>query len=186
LFINVCALLSVNTLRVLFKKINADCQENSVKILRMLLALLLMQAVFISSSSAGDFDWMDNLNVMAESDSSGFRIRLATRFHIGDAEVSTVFSNTKSPADAYMIFRLGELSHRPISDVVDVYRTQRKKGWGVMAKHLGIKPGSREFHALKRGHDLHGGHNDNGRFSSGHKNKNKGKGMGNGMGKGKH
>ena len=29
------------------------------------------------------------------------------------------------------------------------------KGWGNLAKTLGIKPGSREFHALKRGHDLY-------------------------------
>ena len=26
-----------------------------------------------------------------------------------------------------------------------------KKGWGVIAKNLGIKPGSEEFHALKTG-----------------------------------
>jgi hypothetical protein len=27
--------------------------------------------------------------------------------------------------------------------------------WGVLAKSLGIKPGSKEFHALKRGQDLY-------------------------------
>jgi hypothetical protein len=152
--------------------------------IRILLVLLLPQVAFVSSTSAGDFDWMDNLNVMAESDSSGFRIRLATRFHIGDAQVSTVFSHTQSPADAYMIFRLGELSHRPINEVVNVYRTHRKKGWGAMAKQLGIKPGSRAFHALKRGHDLSGGQHAKGQSSASHKHK--GNGMGNGMGKGKH
>lgn len=159
-----------------------------MKLLRMLFVLLMGQVAFISSSNAGDFDWMDNINVMAKSDSSGFRIRLATRFHIGDAQISTVFSNTKSPADAYMILRLGELSHQPISEVVNVYRTHRKKGWGAMAKQLGIKPGSRAFHALKRDHDLHGDHHDKGPSSGSHKkiNKNKGKGAGNGKGKGKH
>jgi hypothetical protein len=29
--------------------------------------------------------------------------------------------------------------------------TKKGQGWGVIAKSLGIKPGSPEFHALKRG-----------------------------------
>jgi hypothetical protein len=32
-----------------------------------------------------------------------------------------------------------------------VYKQSKGKGWGVIAKELGIKPGSPEFHALKRG-----------------------------------
>lgn len=154
-----------------------------MKIFRILVVLLLTQVIFISSSSASDFDWMDSLNVMAETDSSGFRIQLAARFHIGDGQIKTVIGNVGSASDAYMVFRLGELSHRPINEVVDIYHTHRKKGWGVMAKHLGIKPGSREFHALKRGHDMGGGHErdrDYGHPSG------KRPGMGNGMGKGKH
>jgi hypothetical protein len=39
--------------------------------------------------------------------------------------------------------------------VIDQYRSDKGKGWGVLAKTLGIKPGSREFHALKDGHELH-------------------------------
>jgi len=35
------------------------------------------------------------------------------------------------------------------------YRSGKAKGWGALAKSLGIKPGSKEFHALKNGHDLH-------------------------------
>jgi len=60
----------------------------------------------------------------------------------------------REPADAYMVFRMGELSHQPVERVVDEYKEDRGKGWGVMAKRLGIKPGSKEFHALKRGHDF--------------------------------
>jgi len=30
-------------------------------------------------------------------------------------------------------------------------------GWGALAKELGIKPGSEEFHVLKGGHDLRSG-----------------------------
>jgi len=136
--------------------------------------LLFMQLLFISIAVAGDFDWLSNLNVKAEADSSGYRIKLATRFHIGDAEVKVVLGNVDSPSDAYMIFRLGELSNRPVDEVMNVYRVDRKKGWGVIAKSLGIKPGSSEFHALKRGHDLDYSMGNENRNSSGH-HKNRGK-----------
>jgi hypothetical protein len=149
-----------------------------MKRLGILMILLFMQASIIPIASAGDFDWLNNLNITAEADSSGYRIRLATRFRIGDAEVRAVIGDVDRPSDAYMIFRLGELAHRPVREVLSVYRANRKKGWGVMAKNLGIKPGSREFHALKRGHDLGDGMGNRGRPSPG-------KGKGNGKNKGK-
>jgi hypothetical protein len=34
---------------------------------------------------------------------------------------------------------------------VPTYQASKGKGWGVIAKELGIKPGSPAFHALKEG-----------------------------------
>ncbi len=139
---------------------------------RRIAFLGLMVFLLISSSAlAGDFDWLRDLNIRAEADPSGFRAELATRFKIGSAEINTVISNVDRPADAYMVLRLGEMSHKPDDYVIRQYRSSRGQGWGVLAKSLGIKPGSREFHALKRGHDLH----DNNNIGMG---KGKGKGRG--------
>jgi hypothetical protein len=143
----------------------------------MLAALLFGQLLFLSVAVAGDFDWLNNLNVRAEADSSGFRVSLATRFNIGDVKVNAVVNSVENLSDAYLVLRLGELSHQPIEQVISVYRANRTKGWGVVAKKLGIKPGSREFHALKRGHDLDNGHSHGNGNSSG-KGKDKGKGKG--------
>jgi len=33
--------------------------------------------------------------------------------------------------------------------VIDSYRKNKSKGWGALARDLGIKPGSKEFKALK-------------------------------------
>lgn len=123
--------------------------------------LLMISFVFLFSSStsiasAGDFDWMRDFNIQAQADSDGFRARLATRFQIGDARISAVIGNVPSPSDAYMVFRLGEMTHHPPEEVLGIYKRHKGKGWGVIAKELGIKPGSQEFHALKRGHDLGG------------------------------
>jgi hypothetical protein len=130
--------------------------------------LLVSPAAF-----AGEYDWLKDLNIRAEADPSGFRAQIAARFKIGNTEINTVISNVERPADAYMVLRLGEMSHHPTDYVIKKYRSSKGQGWGVLAKSLGIKPGSREFHALKRRHDLHG-NNDIGMD----KNKGKGKGKG--------
>ncbi|MGD8642478.1 MAG: hypothetical protein PVG89_17715 [Gammaproteobacteria bacterium] len=116
--------------------------------------IILIVLLTSSTAIAGDFNWLKELNIRATSNSVDFKATLATRFKIGDAEINAVFSNVDRPADAYMVLRLGELSRHSTSDVVEQYRANRNRGWGALAKSLGIKPGSREFHALKAGHDL--------------------------------
>jgi hypothetical protein len=129
-----------------------------MKTQKLTLSLLVMLAIILSASvvTAGDFDWMRDFNIRAEADRDGFRTRLAARFHIGDAEVNVVLGNVDSPADAYMVFRLGEMSSRPVDDVLRKYQFEKNKGWGILAQSLGIKPGSTEFHALKQGSDIYG------------------------------
>jgi len=134
----------------------------------VLFAALLM--FFIPSALwAGDFAWMPDFNIRAQADPSGFRAKIATRFNIGDAQITTVLSNFPKPADAYVALRLGEMSGKPVEYVTEQYKAGKGRGWGVLAKSLGIKPGSREFHALKRGDDL---------YDRGGNGKGKGKGKG--------
>ena len=105
-------------------------------------------------SEAGDFGWIDDFNIKAEADSSGFKAKLETRFNIGGAEVNAVLSTIDNSADAYIIFRLGEMSGQPTEDIIRKYKSGKGKGWGVLAKSLGIKPGSKEFKALKNGEEF--------------------------------
>jgi hypothetical protein len=132
--------------------------------------------LLVSSAAGGDFDWIKDFNIRAEADPSGFRARLAARFRIGDAEINAVISNVEGPADAYMVLRLGEMSAKPADYVISKYKAGKGKGWGALAQSLGIKPGSREFHALKNGSDLYD-ERDTG------KGRDKGKGKGKGKGK---
>jgi hypothetical protein len=53
------------------------------------------------------------------------------------------------PADVYYACALAHQVNRPCMDVVRDYGDDRGQGWGVIAKRMGIKPGSAEFHALK-------------------------------------
>jgi hypothetical protein len=128
-----------------------------MKTQKITLSLLVILAFVLSASvaKAGDFDWTKDLNIKAKADRDGFRAQLSTRFKIGNAQVKVVLGNVDSPADAYMVLRLGEMSSKPVDYVLSKYRTEKNKGWGVLAKSLGIKPGSKEFHALKQGSDIY-------------------------------
>lgn len=55
------------------------------------------------------------------------------------------------PGDVYFACALASVLGRPCRYVVDYYDSNRGQGWGVVAQRLGIKPGSAEFHRLKKG-----------------------------------
>lgn len=56
-----------------------------------------------------------------------------------------------TPGDVYFACALASVLGRPCRYVVDYYDANRGQGWGVIAQRLGIKPGSAEFHRLKKG-----------------------------------
>lgn len=115
------------------------------------MALVLLSTMGL----AGNYDWMRDFNIRAEADPLDFRARLEARFKIDDLEIDAVFDTADEPADAYMLCRLGEMADEPIDHVIDKYKDRKGQGWGNLAKSLGIKPGSPEFHALKQSQDLY-------------------------------
>ena len=54
-----------------------------------------------------------------------------------------------NPGDVYYACAIAHQAGRPCGDVANMYEQNRGQGWGVIAKRMGIKPGSAEFHALK-------------------------------------
>lgn len=93
-----------------------------------------------------------------------------------------VLGNVERPADAYLVFRLGEMSGKPPEYVMKHYKSGKVKDWGELAKSLGIKPGSKEFHALKAGHDLR---DDKGRGKEEREGRDNGKWEGKGKNRGR-
>ena len=126
-----------------------------MKNLKIILITLIAVFAVSYSAAASDFGWTRDFNLQAQADPSGFKARIATRFNLGDIQVRAVLSNFDSPSDAYIVLRLGEISGRSSSYTIEKYRRYKGKGWGALAKSLGIKPGSKEFHALKHSQDLY-------------------------------
>ena len=126
---------------------------------RAAVVLILVMVVLVSpAGAAGDFAWMRDFNIRAQADPLDFRARVKARFRVGDVEIDAVLDHAADHAHGYVLFRLGEIARQPIERVIASYEAEKGRGWGAVAKRLGIKPGSPEFHALKQGQDLyHGG-----------------------------
>jgi hypothetical protein len=113
------------------------------------LALFLLLPVHSSALELDSF--LSEINVVAHADLGGFRADLSATFGVSSGQVDGLFEIFDEPADVYLTLRIGELAKVPIHHVVTEYRTHQGQGWGVIAKNLGIKPGSANFHALKAG-----------------------------------
>ena len=119
---------------------------------RIMPALLLLVLIGAPSVASADLDsFLENVNIQARADLRGFSLKVSTQFGVSVQRVEAVLRMVATPADAFMVFQVGQMAHRPPETVVQAYQTHKGKGWGVIAKELGIKPGSKEFHALKNG-----------------------------------
>ncbi len=114
-----------------------------------IMALILFCGQTVAGGGLDGF--LDNLNIQARADLNGFSARVSTQFGVPLPQVQATIRAVSTPADAFMVYQLGQMAHRPPETVMQTYQANRGKGWGVIAKSLGIKPGSAEFHALKRG-----------------------------------
>jgi len=120
---------------------------NYYRLLVVLATILLTAGV-----ACADLDvYLNNLTVRAETDIGGFRTELGVHFGASGPEIDLVIKNVKHPGDAALCLWLGQHSRQPLEKVLHEYQTNKNQGWGVLAKRLGIKPGSDAFKALKNG-----------------------------------
>lgn len=144
---------------------------------KIILAVSMLILLSFPAFAGGGLDgFLHDLNIRARADMNGFAMQVSTQFGVPLPRVQAVIEIADDPADAFMCFQLGEMSRKPYDTVTHVYQTHKGKGWGVIAKRLGIKPGSPEFHALKRGDFVLSG--QPGASSGKGKGKKKGKGKG--------
>ena len=121
--------------------------------LSILLALALATTL-PTDSKADNCQWMAGLNVYSHSEPYGYRYDLMDRFGYSESDVIYVLDRVREPADAYMIFRLSELSHRPFEMVLQLYRERRYATWDDLAYVLGVAPALPTFVVLHREHDM--------------------------------
>ncbi|BCS98926.1 hypothetical protein DSLASN_45580 [Desulfoluna limicola] len=120
---------------------------------KAVIAISVLFFISLSAASAhADLDsFLAGLNLQARGDMEGFSVKLSNQFGVSLPRVETIITRVEEPADAFMCLQLGAMAKEEPERVVQTYRRKKEKGWGAVAKDLGIKPGSAEFHALKRG-----------------------------------
>ncbi len=126
---------------------------------RGLLLVALMAALCIPlgaqtfSFATGDASLdvtLNSLNVQATANIGPYTADLSASFGVGQPQIQVWMTEEKlQPAEVFMVLELGKVASKPPASVIAVYRANKGKGWGAVAKALGIKPGSAAFKALK-------------------------------------
>lgn len=94
---------------------------------------------------------LNTINREAKGDLIGFKQRLEEQHHVGIRQIDGLLSKLREPAEALIALRIHSITNTPLDRIMQSYSTNRDQGWGKIAKDMGIKPGSPEFHALKNG-----------------------------------
>lgn len=116
---------------------------------------LAQDFVFSWSPRTGDV-WVDTR--LRDVNDYGYRYREPfinemTRYYGAPRDLVTdlIVDRRWAPGDVYYACAIAQIIGRPCRYVVDEWDRNHGQGWGVVAKRLGIKPGSAEFHRLKKG-----------------------------------
>jgi hypothetical protein len=96
----------------------------------------------LAAAAHADLDaFLSNLNVQAQADLPGFKAKLSAQFGVPLPTVETIIAQVRLPGDAFLCFQLGQMARKPPESVVQTYQRSHGKGWGVIAKELGVRPG---------------------------------------------
>ncbi len=119
----------------------------------ILLAACLPLAAQSFSFSTGDASLdvsLNSINVQAQANIGPYTADLSASFGVTQPQVQAWMTVDKlQPAEVYLALELGKLAAKPPAAVITLYKQNKGKGWGAVAKALGIKPGSAAFKARK-------------------------------------
>lgn len=146
----------------------------------VLISISILSISTWAQSPKGNLDSDKNtIDANAKVNIGKFKTEIGARYDLTEKKFEILFGKFKlSAGDIVIAAEISKSTGKDIENIADHYSKNRERGWGNLAKSLGIKPGSSEFHALKNNvHNVAEGisnhHNSNGKHK---KNKEKGKG----------
>jgi len=123
---------------------------------RILFTLLLFGTLFVNSQvmfNTGSAEFDADLNIInsrGSHDFVSFRQDLSVSFGISVKKIDYMRTQLSMvPGEIYLSLEIARITRKPIDDILVVYKKEGSKGWGHIAKQVGIKPGSGEFHEMK-------------------------------------
>jgi hypothetical protein len=92
---------------------------------------------------------LHEINLITKFNMAEFSLKVANTWGTSEKNVLLGFSRGLNAYEVYLVIALARLSGRQPIAVITMYEQNRSKGWGALAKSLGIKPGSKSFKKLK-------------------------------------
>jgi len=119
------------------------------KILLILVSLIAYsgsaQISFNTGSVQLDSD-LNIINISASADFESFKGDMGVTYNVSEKKIEYMrVSLNMAPGEIYFALEISVLSKTPIDKVITIYKKNKSKGWGYIAKEAGIKPGSSEF-----------------------------------------
>ena len=106
------------------------------------------------SAKTGDKEFdisLAKFNTEASLNIKSFNAEMTTNYKVTEKKLDLLrVKANMQPADIYMALEVSKISKKPMKEVVSSFQKNKGKGWGYIAKGLGVKPGSKEFKALKK------------------------------------
>lgn len=115
--------------------------------------IILLLLIITSFTAYGQKSGFRSFRVSADrfgvQDPVLFGQMLARQHNLNESAIADLHKKFHSNwGDLAIGLEMGFLSKKPLNTVIGAY--ERNQGWGNIAKDLGIKPGSEEFHRMKR------------------------------------
>ena len=116
---------------------------------KLLLLLLIITTITASAHKNGFKSYRTQANRYGSDNPALFGQMLARQYNLNESAIGDLHQKfNRNWGDLALGLEMGHLSKKPMNTVLGTYENNR--GWGNIAKDLGIKPGSEEFHRMKR------------------------------------
>lgn len=126
----------------------------------LIAATLLLSTLSVGQTlNSGDKDLdatLSKMNTEAKANLTAFKTDFTKTYNVTASKIDELMKKGMAISDVFMTLEIAKIMKKPVDSVVKSYEVNKKKGWGAIAKEMGIKPGSPEFHQLKGNSKTHG------------------------------
>jgi hypothetical protein len=133
-------------------------RESEMK--KMLFAAVLVAAGFAYcldlkfTAKTGDADFdirLNKVNDDAKLDLKLFTKELSLEYKVEEKTINENMIKLKmEPAEVFLVLETAKLTKKEPVEIFNIYKTDKKQGWGVMLKKAGIDMKMREFKAIQK------------------------------------
>lgn len=113
-------------------------------------AFVATQGAFAQVDGDEDFeDEIELINDAAEENPEALLIKLSVEFNVDLVLLQDLSAQGYAPGEIWLALEVSSSSEISLQDALVLTDGSEGHGWGVLAKTLGVAPGSDAFHALK-------------------------------------